>query len=505
VAPDPWVTRFDGSFLAQPIPPGRVRALVRHPGYVEALSEAVTLAPGGKGSVKVVLSPGGALEGRVVDAHGIPVAGVRVDAVAVVGTVQRSTITSTDGTFAFAAIPREITIAIARPEDLSRIVHREVVKVPEGESVEVEVVLGEPRGEMAIVVESEGGAPIPMAQVSALSLDTASPLRETRFTDAEGKVAIPDAQGLAIRLIVEATGYARSERVLPAAPESLTLSLVEGVLVEGSVTAVRGRNPVASAVVTLAAGGQSKSARTDDEGRYVFRDVSPGKAQLRVTHPDYAEVEAEIAVRATGRADRPFEVAPVDLVEAGSVSGVVLDASGKPVSGARVAIGMVPAYLPLGALPPGMSKTNASGKFVIEGVHPGMVAIEAYAVDVGRGHADRVVVEAGRPTENVEIRLTERADDTESAAPATVAITLADRVSGGYVETVIVHVAAGSEAERGGLARGDVLLEVDGVEPDSLDKARQLLSGMEGSDVVAIVERKGVEVPLRIRRERVRR
>jgi hypothetical protein len=45
---EPWVTRSDGTFRATPASPGRVRAVVRHPQYVEAQSDLVTLAPGGE-------------------------------------------------------------------------------------------------------------------------------------------------------------------------------------------------------------------------------------------------------------------------------------------------------------------------------------------------------------------------------------------------------------------------------------------------------------------------
>src|SRR5690606_38150776 len=50
-APERWVTGFDGTFSASPVPPGRVRALVRHPEYVEGVSRPVTLAPGGEARV----------------------------------------------------------------------------------------------------------------------------------------------------------------------------------------------------------------------------------------------------------------------------------------------------------------------------------------------------------------------------------------------------------------------------------------------------------------------
>src|SRR5262249_47248533 len=80
VAPEPWVTNDTGVFRATPVPPGRVRALVRHPSFVEASSEMVTLAPGGSASVRVVMETGGTLEGIVLDDGGLPVAGARIEA-----------------------------------------------------------------------------------------------------------------------------------------------------------------------------------------------------------------------------------------------------------------------------------------------------------------------------------------------------------------------------------------------------------------------------------------
>src|SRR5206468_3172953 len=65
-AVEPWITGRDGAFEAKPIPPGRVRVLVTHPQYVEAMSELVTLAEGKDAKVDVVLSRGGTVEGTVV-------------------------------------------------------------------------------------------------------------------------------------------------------------------------------------------------------------------------------------------------------------------------------------------------------------------------------------------------------------------------------------------------------------------------------------------------------
>ena len=69
---DPWVTRADGTFTASPVTPGRVRARVQHPAYVDGLSDSVMLAPGAEAEVHVVF--------RSIFLEGLarPMAGVRL-------------------------------------------------------------------------------------------------------------------------------------------------------------------------------------------------------------------------------------------------------------------------------------------------------------------------------------------------------------------------------------------------------------------------------------------
>jgi S1-C subfamily serine protease len=199
------------------------------------------------------------------------------------------------------------------------------------------------------------------------------------------------------------------------------------------------------------------------------------------------------------------ELEAVDLVEAGSVSGRVLGADGEPVAGARVGVGLVPAYLPVGALPSDLAKSDAQGRFTLEGVPPGTVDLEAYSVDKGRGRAERVAIDSGRTTENVVITLRPSTEDFETAASGSIAVTLGERGRSRAGEVVVVHVAPRSEAERSGLSPGDVIVAVDDVEVTSMRAARERLGGPEGSDVVIDVERGDQDLRLRVRRERVRR
>jgi hypothetical protein len=501
----PWVTNATGDFEARPVTPGRVRALVRHPEYVEAASELVTITPGGEARVRVVLLKGGSLEGRVIDERGFPMPGLEVQIVADRGTFERSTITASDGAFAFAAVPENVTISVSSFADRTRVALRKHLKVAEGARERVELVLPAPRDPVRIVVLDEHDTPVELAEVRATSLDPNVPLRSTRFTDASGVVELADALGLPLRLLVEAPRFATLERSVEHAASEIRLSLDPGVLIAGRVTAVRGRRAAAGALITLRFGGTRKSTMTDADGNYRFASVPTGPVELSVTHPDYANASARAEVTRTGRGDRPFELDTIDLLEPGEIEGQVLDLEGRPVEGARVAVGIAPAYLPAGALPIGVALTDAGGNFTLRGVAEGNLRLGAHAPGVGRGSVDGVSVQAGRTTRSVTIRLSERVGADDPLATAGVAVTLAERGSGAELRVSVAQVASGSEAERAGLLAGDVLERVDGEPATNMEGARARLAGREGSDVSLEVLRGGARVRLSVRREAVRR
>src|SRR4029079_2562969 len=56
---EPWVTGRDGTVETTPLPPGRLAARVRHPQYVETMSEIVTVTSEKTTRVEIVLSRGG--------------------------------------------------------------------------------------------------------------------------------------------------------------------------------------------------------------------------------------------------------------------------------------------------------------------------------------------------------------------------------------------------------------------------------------------------------------
>jgi hypothetical protein len=500
--PEPWVTRDDGSFRAFPVPPGRVRALVRHPSYIEGTSELVTLAPGGEGHVRVVMRGGGTLEGRVLDDRRIPVGGARVEIAAAKGSLERTTLSADDGTFAFAAVPGDIVMSASRPEAPDDVAFRTNVSLKEGEKKEIEIVLPAAREAMTVVIADERGMPLDGAQVQVLSVSPDAPLRRTLFTSKDGRAVFKDAVGLPLRVSVSRRGRAPEVREIDAAPAELRFELHGGVAVSGTVTTRRGRDPLEGADVTLYTAAGPVHARTDRAGAYRFDDVPPGSARLVAVHAGYAKGERTVDLEPGSRADRPASLESIDLDEGGSVEGEVVDARGDPVAGARVAQGSVPAFVPTGKLPQGIALTDRRGEFKIEDLREGDVFLEAYAPDVGRGRAT-VRVAAGRATRGVRIAVAplSEGEASDSTAPGGVAISFDEKLAG----ATVLAVAEGSEAERAGVQPGDRIVAVDGQRVASVKEARAKLFGPIGDDVVLEVARGETAQKLRVAREKVHR
>jgi hypothetical protein len=243
----------------------------------------VTVASGGTAHVRVVLRTGGGLEGTVVDASGVPAAGCRVDVAAVRGTLTKTLFTADDGTFALAALPAEVLLSVHRPGHPTAPVLRKELQLPEGVTTRLEFRLPDERGSLEIEVEDDAHRPVGLVQVTVLGLDPERPLRATKFTDDAGRVKIDDAEGAALRVVVEAPGFGRTALETDAAASPLGITLARGVIVEGKVTSVRGRLEVEGATVELLSEGRRRVAFTDVRGVYRFDDVTPGRVRLTVT------------------------------------------------------------------------------------------------------------------------------------------------------------------------------------------------------------------------------
>jgi S1-C subfamily serine protease len=197
----------------------------------------------------------------------------------------------------------------------------------------------------------------------------------------------------------------------------------------------------------------------------------------------------------------------MEMVAEGVVEGDVVDAQGDPVAGARVALDHAPTWLLIGSNPEQVAVTDAKGRFTLRELPEGSVTLEVYAPDLGRAVASGVRIVAERTTRDVHIVLSPGAADGAAAAPTpaggSVAVTLGETVA--PTEIVVVSVVEGSQAERAGVAPGDVLLAVDSTPIATMDQARGKLSGPVADEVLISARRGDRVLTLRVGRDALRR
>ncbi len=503
---EPWVTKDDGTYRASPASPGRIRVVVRHPEYLETVSDVLKLAPGGTAQVDLVLKEGGSLEGRVVDAGGRPVAGANVTLAASRGSLERSMSSASDGTFAFAAVPEEVVVTAAVGEDSDGRIAQATAEVPHGGKATVTLTLADPRPPLSVHVSDDRGYPVGAAQISVGSVEPSIPFRTTAFSDARGDASIPGAQGVSLRVEVSAPGHAFRSLMASKTKATLDITLDSAKTITGTVRDARSGTVLPRAEVTLFSDTLVRRTETDGDGIFRLHDVGGGSVRLRARAAGHVSLERSIALvdAASGTLDLP----PFDLAEDGIVTGTVLDAAREPVAGARVGQDHVPTYVPAGVRDASFALTDSRGRFRLAGLPDGTVTLEAYAPDVGRARTD-VRVTTGRTTSDVVLSMAEPEAKQPQRLPTSsggVAVTLGE-LSGDPPEVVIVEVAEGSEAERGGLSVGDVITAIDGVPVSRIAAARARLAGPVGNDVV--IERRREHAretdALRIGREAVHR
>ncbi len=500
----PWVSRSDGSFTLTPVTPGRVRVVARHPSYVVAMSDAVGLESGGSHELRIVMHPGGILEGRVLEQDRSPVSGARVQVVSQAGSVERVTYAADDGRFAFAALPAEVILSVARPDAPEHIVERLIIDVPPDERREVEILLPKKRDAVALRVVDDRGYPIDRVEVHASSLAPREPLIKTLFTDDQGEASLPGARGLPLRFVLLRRHRAPGVFEIDPAPAQLDLPMTPALSAVGRVESRHGA--LAGAKLVLLTPTGMRRTRTDDHGAFRFEELAPTSARLLVTAKGYVPDERDVMIEGDDR--RPVDLGSIELSAGGSARGVVVDEAGDPVVGARVAPGRVPTYLPLGPLPIGVAATDAQGRFALSNLTPGKTEIEAYKVGFGREAVLDVAIRAGQTTEDVRIELRQDldVDGTGVNARASLAVTLSESPRGKQRAVIFEHVPLGGEAQRAGILAGDRFVSYNGMSIRSLEHARRWLNGPLSEDFVVELER-GDELRwrVRVRRERVRR
>lgn len=474
-------TNETGYFKIQGVPPGEVVVLARHPEKLDGRSEVIRLAVGQQASTEIVLGEGRRLRGRVLDHRDFPVemARVRVSG----RRFDKRISVESDGSFQLQAAPEEVSLRVSSLEDPLRVLLAVDVQ---GKKRDEEVVLKlpQPRAVSVVTVVDEQGDPLELAQIHVSSLERQFPLKQTKFSDVRGQVEFPQSADLKVRLRIRAPGYVERsvERRLKGEQE---LSLTRALSAHGRITQARGRMAAPGATVVVRAGTLVKSTVSDELGEYRFTGLPPGQMTISASQPELGKGRLALSLKAPTRG-REAEFPDVDLLATLEVSGRVVDSDGSAVVGALISSTRLSAYLPTSGASQVLGRSEDDGAFrvAVERTAP----LYLYASLPGRlfGWSDVVPETTSDRVSDVRILLDQK-DVVLPNALGTLLATLEEREG----QVVIYAVADVSQAASAGLRAEDVLLEVEGTQINSVDDARELLSGLPGSDLRLVVERGG--------------
>lgn len=338
----------------------------------------VELPPGAKGEQRVAMVVGGTVAVAVVDGDGKPVAGVEVELRGGEGGAGGTTdkTTDADGRVRFenlAIASYRVRIAPQGPRLPAQFRVEGMPQLPLG---------GGDAGWTDVVVAADRET-VEVTLTKAATATLTGIVRENGLPLADARVAF-------------VAGPARGDAA-EAGAEGAAMEMVEGVFEQFAP-----------------GGGGGRSARTDQGGAFTLKELPEGTHRLRVTHRGRAmPFEVPIVLR-LGEQDTVVEL---DMT---AIRGVVLDAQGQPVAGARVSVrqargdGMPDVGAAVEGMMPGMNfggsasqqaRSDDSGQYELRGVAPG-VPLQVRAT--ARGHAPaatEVTVQQGEVRNGVEVRL----------------------------------------------------------------------------------------------------
>jgi hypothetical protein len=516
----------DGTFRFEPPQEGRwLLAAVTAPGFLPFAPEwghsPVELDARAGLHVRglaVHLVPAVEILGRVVDPEGAPVRAAEVRLLgaageaALVAIADRFT-TGQDGTFRFSA-PEGAVVEARTPGRAPGRAEVDLVAMLERR---LTVRLGPPRADPGAperiagrVVAREDGEPVPGALVVAEAERAFGlggvPVAQA-IAGADGAFELAGVDPGRYRLTARAEGRAPgSARLVAAGSLDVVLDLGEGGGLRGCVRDAASGAPVAPFTVlvfqrrtALVRTPQRSRSFVDASGCYAVDGLAPGAAAVVVSAPGYApSAELAVEVPAAGEA-----VADVAVEQGGRLTGTVVDAVTRaPLAGARLsvegALADAASTFPVLAA----ATTDASGRFALEGLPRRFSLLVA-----ARAHDGRVVTgldaPPGRDAGPVEIALRPVAPGEQPDVElAGIGVGVAVRGD----ELVVTAVVPSGGAAEAGLARGDLLVRVDGIAVVALgfQGAVDAIRGPEGTTVVLTVRRGETTFDVRAARRLVR-
>jgi protocatechuate 3,4-dioxygenase beta subunit len=476
---------------------------------------SVDVRAGTTATVDLVVDDGGTIAGKVVDGTGAPVRAATVRARTSLGAP--STLTADDGTFTLRGVTAgaaRVTAAIA-----GRTLHGPaaaaepgaMVTVTDGQTTTVTLVVIDQRGAITGEVVDAHGAPVADAIVTAAAeavitsgddIDPDSAARRPVVTAVDGAFTIAGLElgAYTVRATRRGGGVAVAAHVAVGSHAHLAMGAA-GVL--GGTVTLDGQ-PVALCSIAIA-GRTTQVVRSD-------RFASPdGHFEIGELPPDTYAIDVTAAgARGTAQATLPVGQDRTDLqialASTLTVRGRVIEAiSGAPVAGIEVSLAPVDAAPELAMVHPGgVATTGPDGRFEAPHIQRGALMLVGHPTDLTAPFAwimHRIDLPATGDAVDLGDTLIVRRRVQPNAPVGDLGFGFtSDRdPSLGVISTTVATVVAGGPAARAGLAPGEVVIAIDGVDVRGRahDLLRALLQVPPGAAVVLGLARGDLRVVAR--------
>jgi RNA polymerase sigma-70 factor (ECF subfamily) len=408
-------TDADGRFELGSLEPAIYDVRATRDGYLTAVSENVETGADTPVTLRLVASP--PLTGRVVTQNGAPVASatVTIRAPRPKGNVRnpallfamdadlresktRSTRSADDGSFVIHPPQRGFCEIIVNAEGFLE--SRRVERLGEKELRLGDVIVESGRMLRGIVLHTDGvaiGARVEVRRSGPLSAGRGDPSEEplaaTR-TDSAGRFELgplPSAP-IAVLVIDDAKGSVE-QGIAEGDARELELRIPRGQTLEGIVIDAESHEPLSGALVrwTLY---PARKTQADTDGRFRFDGIAEDHERRFGSNVHLSAAHEGHETKYSSVEWRPGEVVEIVLSKRKGLRGLIIDATGEPVPGARVGVeipGLPPEVLILagGSFRGEGTYSDAEGRFEIRasfwGAGDGSVDVVATHPTHGRG------------------------------------------------------------------------------------------------------------------------
>lgn len=338
-------TAKDGTFTIAALSQGSYLLFAKDEAHAPAVTPPVSVSGDSPTSgVEIVMKAAASIAGVVVDQQGAPVAyaTVRLSSKTYsADMVHRQAAADDKGTFEIKGLPRTALRVRAEGEEASSAaVDLDLAATPQKK--DVKLVLDRTATIAGVVVDDQNEA-VPEATVSAYpdflagEVDWVMASNATATTDGDGRFVLKGLEQGKFRVWAsrESGGSKRSSGREGVATHTgatdvrLVLPAPGGI--EGTIVMENGEKPT---LAIISAGWEDRV--TSRNGTFAMRELEPGKYDLRITGPEFAQrTKGDIEVKA----GKVTDIGEIIVHRGRKLSGKVVDGKGAPVTGARVIFG----------------------------------------------------------------------------------------------------------------------------------------------------------------------